>query len=331
MSRIKTVKSVASTLTIAIAVGFLMQYGDADGGAGNAGTDEQLGQMRGTMMLATNPQGEPVFGVPNVVTQPANHAANVRQIVAVDAVYTEFSVPDMGTIMAIPLPGCGTSLTAQRKPAAMVDLVISSPCYQNANFVVEHEGLRFTEWTDSEGKAVIEAPALVAQAKFNVAFDNVQAQSVEVFVPEIRRFDRAVLQWQSKNNVQLHAFVDDAGIGQTGHVWSASSHTPEDARNGTYGFVRYLGSTDGELPYQAEVYTFPADLMNREGNVSLRIGVSVSGQNCEREVDAATIQTNAGEKLLYDSIAIQMPSCDRIGQVDFVDDQFADLTLAAGE
>lgn len=329
MSRIKTVKSIASTLTIAIAVGFLVQYGESGAVAGSDDEADALGNVPQSMMLATNALGQPVFGVPDVTTVPVDHAANVQRVVAVDAVYSEFAVPEMGTILAMPVPGCATTLTAQRKPAAMVDLNLVSPCKRNAIFFVEHEGLRFLGRTDDEGNAVIEAPALVAQAQFSVTFGNVREAEIDVFVPEIRRYDRAVLQWQTAANMQLHALEGGAQIGDPGHVWSASIHAAEDTRNGTYGFVVYLGSIEAEVPYQAEIYTFPPDLMNREGAVDLLIGVSVNDQNCGREVDATTIQTNAGERLVRETIAVQMPSCDQVGEIVFLDDQFTDLTLAS--
>jgi len=329
MSRIKTVKSIASTLTIAVAVGFLVQYGESGVVSDSADDPGTLGTVPQTMMMAKNAVGQPVFGVPDVVTTPVDHAANVQRIVAVDAVYKEFAVPEMGTILAMPIPGCATTLMAQRKPAAMIDLVLSSPCKSNAIFFVEHEGLRFLGRTDDEGNAVVAAPALAAQANFSVTFGNVREAEANVFVPELRRYDRAVLQWQSGDNMQLHALEGGAQIGDAGHVWSASIHAPEDTRDGEHGFVMYFGTTEAEIPYQAEVYTFPTDQMNREGMVNLLIGISVTDQNCDREVDATTIQTNAGERLVRERIAVQMPSCDKVDEIVFLDDQFTDLTVAS--
>lgn len=325
MSRIKTVKTVTSTLMIAVALGFLVQYDQPSVATGTDAEREFLSRGPSTTMMAINAQGQPVFGVPNVVTSPLDHAANQQSAVAVDVVYTEFAVPRLGTVMATPVPGCATTLSAQRKAAAMVDLTITSPCNEGAAFQISHEGLMFAGRTDGDGVAIVEAPALAANAAFGVSFDNVLAAEVSVFVPELRRYDRAILQWHSADNMRLHAFEGGAQIGDPRHVWSASIHAAEDTRNGDTGFVVSLGATDVEMAYRAEAYTFPADLMNREGAVDLKIGVTVNDANCGREVDARTIQTNAGEGLVMESISVQMPACDQVGSVVFFDDKFTKL------
>ncbi|WP_159086884.1 hypothetical protein [Loktanella sp. Alg231-35] len=279
--------------------------------------------------MATNAQGEAVFGVPDVVTSPLDHASNVRPIVAVDVVYTELDPPSLGTIQSNPVDGCETALTAKRHAAAMIELTVSAPCLQEEDFVIQHESLVIAGVTDDEGLAVIMAPALLAQASFSVAFDNVLEATTDIFVPEIRQYDRAVLQWQTADNMRLHALEGGAGIGDAGHIWSASIHTAEDARAGTNGFVAFLGSTDTEIPYQAEVYTFPSGQASRDGGVTLMVGVGVTKDNCAREIDAATIQTSAGQILAQSDVIVQMPACDQVGEVALQDDKFTDLQLAS--
>ena len=129
--------------------------------------------------------------------------------------------------------------------------------------------------------------------------------------------------------MRLHALENGARIGDPGHVWSASLHTAEDARAGRNGFVVYLGDTEAVIPYQAEIYTLPEGRMSRDGGVDLRVGVTVTAENCGREVDAKTIQTNAGQMLVTTEVAMQMPVCDQIGEVAFLRDKFTDLTLVS--
>ena len=86
MSRFSTVKTVTSTLMIAVTLGFLVQYGETTPRVGDGDRDESYNKAPRSLMLSTNAQGQPVFGVPNVVTTPLDHAANVRRVVAVDAV-----------------------------------------------------------------------------------------------------------------------------------------------------------------------------------------------------------------------------------------------------
>ncbi|MDP5086764.1 MAG: hypothetical protein NWQ23_15200 [Yoonia sp.] len=329
MSRFKTVKTILSTMTIAVAVGFVMQYGETAPNMQAGAENAMYNSAPRTLMMSTNAQGEAVFGVPNVVMTPLNHAANVQPVVAVDVVYTELDVPVLGTIMATPIIGCQTTLTTKRQPAALVELTIDAPCFANSTFTVRHNEMLFSGVTDRTGTALVTVPVLTTDAMFYVAFDNIVQASTEIFVPELRQYDRAVLQWEGTENMRLHALEGGAQIGDPGHVWSASIHTAEDARSGRYGFVVYLGIAQGELSYQAEVYTFPAGQMNTDAVVDLLVGVSVNEANCGREVDATTIQTNAAQTLVTSDVAIKMPDCDQIGQVALISDKFADLTLAA--
>lgn len=329
MSRFKTAKTILSTMTIAVAVGFVVQYGETAPSM-QAGADNAMyNKAPRTLMMSTNAQGEAVFGVPNVVTTPLAHTGNVQPVVAVDVVYTELDVPQLGTILATPISGCETRLQTRRQPAALVELTIEAPCFKEAAFTVRHNGMMFSGVTDRAGTARVTAPALTISAVFEVAFNNVVQASAEVYVPELRQYDRAVLQWRGTDNMRLHALEGGAQIGDPGHVWSASVHTAQETRNGLHGFVAYIGATQGEIPYQAEVYTYPVGQMNKDGAVDLLVGVSVNEANCAREVDAITIQTNGGLTLVTSEIAIQMPGCDRIGEVALISDKFADLTLAS--
>ena len=329
MSRFKTIKTIASTLTIAVTIGFLVQYGESTPRIANSEAEETYNKAPRSLMLSTNAQGQPVFGVPNIVTTPLDHAANAQRVVAVDAVYTELDVPAFGTIMATPAVGCETRLTARREPAAMVVLDVVAPCNENEGFVISHSGMRIAAETDRRGNAVVTIPALVPNAEFKITFDNILNATTEIFVPELRQYDRAVLQWASGENMRLHALENGARIGDPGHVWSASLHTAEDARAGRNGFVVYLGDANAEIPYQAEIYTLPEGRMSRDGGVDLRVGVTVTDANCGREVDARTIQTNAGQMLIETDIAMQMPACNQVGEVAFLRDKFTDLTLVS--
>ncbi|MEL7178245.1 MAG: hypothetical protein AAFN63_00280 [Pseudomonadota bacterium] len=329
MSRITTIKTVASTLTIAVTLGFLVQYGETTPHVGGGVSEESYNKAPRSLMLSTNAQGQPVFGMPNIVTTPLNHASSVQRVVAVDAVYAELAVPEFGTIMASPAPGCDTTLSAAREPAAMVALSLSAPCAESQSFAISHSGMRVAASTDDDGNALVRVPALVTDAEFRVTFNNVLQASTQIFVPELRQYDRAVLQWMTSNNMRLHALENGAQIGDPGHVWSASLHAPEDTRAGKNGFVVYLGDAEAEVPYQAEVYTYPEGQMNRDGGVDLRVGVTVTEENCNREVDAMTIQTNAGENLIKNSFSARMPSCALVGEVVFLSDQFTDLTIVS--
>ena len=324
-----TFRTVLATAAVIVVVGTIMEYDQGTATSGPAAQPVGGAVAPSPMMMATNSQGESVFGVPNVVTTPIDHEETVQSIAPVDAVYVEMRAPEMGTILASPVSGCPVTVTAQRQPAALVGLRVTAPCEGNTEFQIAHAGMRVTARTDEKGDADVALPALLPRSTFTIYFDNVLSAETEIFVPELRQYDRAVLQWRSTENMRLHALEGGADIGGPGHVWSASMHTAESTLAGENGFVVYLGDANAEIPYQAEVYTFPAGRMVRDGGVDLLIGVSVTENNCGREVDAETIQTNAGQSLVTAQIAPRMPGCEEIGTVAFLRDRFTDLTLAA--
>ncbi len=86
MSRFNTLKTMTLTLLAAASVGFIVQYGETAPELGPREIGTEYNKAPRTLMMSTNASGEAVFGVPNVVTSPMNHAANVQQVVAVDVV-----------------------------------------------------------------------------------------------------------------------------------------------------------------------------------------------------------------------------------------------------
>ena len=326
MSRISTIKTVATTLAVALGVGFVMQLGTTDSAAGDAVVADRSAVR--TLMMSTNAQGEAVFGVPDVVTTPLNHAENVQAVVAVDVVYTEFAVPEMGTILATPIEGCNATLTGVAEEPAMVALYLSAPCAKDDDFVLRQGVFQITARTDENGNAALLVPALKEDAHFVALFDNVAHAEVTVAVLDARLFDRAVLQWNGEFNLQLHALESGAAIGDPDHVWSASVHTAADAIAGDDGFVMRFGTTNADIPHLAEVYTYPIG-GDPDQTTLLQVGVAVTEQNCGREVDAFVIKTDDGEPMVTQKMAAALPGCDAIGEVVILPNKFEDLTLAS--
>lgn len=328
MSRLSTIKTAAMTLSVALGVGFVMQAGQEQTATAATPVEQKDLKSIRVMVLPRNSAGEAVFGVPNVVTTPLDHAANRRTVLPVDAVYTEFAVPQMGTILATPIHGCGTTLTAAAEEAAMVSLYLIAPCHADTDFMLRHEALAFTARTNDEGVASLVVPALAVEADFAALFENVEHARVSVTVPDVRIYDRAILQWDGQYNLQLHALEDGASIGDAGHVWSASVHDADDAVAGEQGFVLRLGTMEADMPRLAEVYTYPAGHNRAQSQTTLQLSVAVTEENCGREVDTSTIQTSMGGPLETRQISAGLPSCDAVDQVVVLEDQFKDFTLA---
>ena len=99
--------------------------------------------------------------------------------------------------------------------------------------------------------------------------------------------------------------------------------------NGQRGFMMHLGTTDTDIPYMAEVYTFPSGFMNRDGAISLEVGALVKETNCGRELDAEAIQTNGRGMLVVRDLNIPMPTCEALGKSMLLPNMFQDVTLAA--
>lgn len=316
------------TLSVAFGVGFVMQAGQREDRApAAAGEDTDLKTVR-VMMLPRNQEGVAVFGVPDVVTTPLDHASNQQAVVAVDAVYAEFAVPRMGAILATPVAGCNATLTAAPEEAALVSLYLAAPCHKDENFVLRHEALEFTARTDDNGVVSVSVPALAVHASFTVLFNNVEHARVTIDVPDVRIYDRAILQWDGSYNLQLHALEDGAGIGDAGHVWSASMHDADDAVAGEQGFVMRLGTGDSDWPRMAEVYTYPAGHERRDSSTVLQLSIAVTEDNCGRELDTMTIQTAMGGPLAVQKVSAALPGCDAVGEVAVLSEKFRDMTLA---
>ncbi|WP_341367699.1 hypothetical protein [Yoonia sp. BS5-3] len=328
MSRISTLKTAAKTLAVALGVGLVMQLGVDPATSEDTAPTVDRSAVR-TLMMSTNAQGEAVFGVPDVVTTPLPHAQNVQAVVAVDIVYTEFAVPQMGTILATPIEGCAATLDATAAPAAMVSLTLSAPCTADQDLVLRHEGLQITARTDSSGTADFLVPALAVNAEFSVLFENVEHARTALEVPDMRLYDRTVLQWAGRYNLQLHALEAGASIGDPDHVWSASMHSASDAIAGTHGFVTRLGSVNVDLPYLAEIYTYPAGRGKAVADTVLQIGVAVTEQNCGREVDTIVIESRAGESVVSHGLAAALPDCSAVGEVAILPDHFQGGTLTS--
>jgi len=331
MSVIRNGITAAATAFIILGLGYLVQ---SDGNAASEPravrkANQPAASNVNSVMMTKNDYGVAVFGMPNAVRSPQSHGANIEALVAVDARLTEVKAPRANFVVGSPLDGCKTNLTVAPRLAAMVELVIASPCHPLADFVVWHERMAFSGRTDADGNAIVETPALEKEATFVVTFENVEEARASVMVPDVSLYDRAVLQWRGTDNLQLHALEFGATVGDPGHIWSASTQSAELAQQGERGFMMRLGTGDAAIPFWAEVYTFPSGLLNRDGRIALQVGAVVTERNCGREIDAIGIQTNSGRLLISQELEIAMPPCDASAPSVMHANLFRDLALVS--
>lgn len=207
---------------------------------------------------------------------------------------------------------------------AMVTLDLNASCYPNERLTVHHQGMMFTETTDAQGKLALTVPALSEQAVFILAFANGKGAVAKADVPDLKTYDRVVLQWSSDAAFQLHAREFGATYGESGHVWSG-----EDAQNSVDGgFVTRLGRTDTLVPQLAEVYSFPTGTASRAGSVALSVETEVTQANCGRDVGAQTLEFLASGTMRTRDLVLSVPDCSAIGDFLVLNNLLDDLKIA---
>ena len=68
--------------------------------------------------------------------------------------------------------------------------------------------------------------------------------------------------------------------------------------------------------------------MDREGDVELSVEAEVTQNNCDRDVEAQTIQISAGGKPLVQDLVLAMPGCDATGDFLVLKNLVNDLKIA---
>lgn len=203
-------------------------------------------------------------------------------------------MPHLGHIMGTPVSGCEVDLTATRVANAMVNLVARSPCTPDRDILVQ-------------------------DAEFTILVDNIDYGHVCIAVPAVRRYHRAIVHWCGNNDLQLHVF--EVGIGDPGHIWSAS--VPD--MTGQRDFVQRFGLKQVEHPHLTEIYTYPVGFVP---SPVLQLGVTVTPDNCGRAVHAWAFQISAESEPAGNQLSVLMPGCDEIGNTVIRDGNFGPVLHA---
>ena len=310
MSLIRKSAAAICTGCLAIFAGYAVPFGPEDGPPSVRKASQAPSSAVSTVMMRQDGSGGSVFGLPGIVKGPGYIPAGTLAISAVLATeLVELEPPKTDFVPASPVDGCETDLRATQRPGAMVMLQVLAPCLKETEFVIWHSHMAFSGRTDEKGFAAITAPALLDGAPFIMTVRNVEEGRVLIDVPELRQFDRVVLQWRGSENLNLHALEFGAGVGSAGHVWSASTKLPESRSLGARGFVVRLGVQDAKTPYWAEVYTYPSGLRGDIAEVALKIGALVTESNCGREIDATGLRTRMGRAITTRPVTVAMPDC----------------------
>ena len=342
MSRVRKYAIACSTFSIAMAIGFVMQNGDAL--ASRMVGDEDMAQ--GPVPPMQFPQQASVaVTIPNV-PEIAEEAAPEVAIPTLEPV-AEPSTPSVDFASAEDASGnidiatdaipdiaengvvCVPDLNAEVVDAAMVSLVLDAPCSANSVATIHHQGMIFSVVVDQNGIAVIQVPALAENAVFIAELPGGSGAAAIATVPELINFDRAVLQWQGQTGLQIHALEFGATYEEDGHVWAASSRSPEAALSGEGGFMVSLGAAEVDNAHYAEVYTFPSGMISGSGEVEITVEAEILPTTCGREISAQTIQIAPGSEPYALDLTMTLPGCETVGEFLVLKNMLESLTLAS--
>ena len=353
--------TAGGTFCVALGIGFVMQYGDAL--ASRLGVDEPIAgpaerpttapvvTVGSTAVIPQGPTPRPTVDTVTLAAIPQEMAVPTfdmpgAAVFPSDEVDVAVATLDAGTAspkggngtsvmtdaptLAVPeVQACSPVMTATAAPMAMVHLTLSDACHRSAPVTIHHQGMMFSALTDADGVLTVDVPALAPDALFVADFKSGIGAAASVMVPEVALVDRAVLQWQGDDGVQIHALEFGAGYADPGHIWADSAGDPALAAEGTRGFLTTLGDPAVSDAMRAEVYTFPGGQSARDGQVVLNVEAEITSRNCGRDVAAQSIQIGPDHPVKAVDLTMTMPGCDAIGEFLVLKNMFADLTLAA--
>ena len=233
------------------------------------------------------------------------------------------------TIFAAPVvaqDSCDSVLAAETSAGAMVRLSLSSTCHAGQNVVIHHNGMMVSAKMDDTGMLMLAIPALSETAMFMAEFSSDGTVSVAtVEVPALSFYDRVALLWQGDFGLQLHAREFGGDYGSKDHVWRDSPRSMDSAALGEGGFIVELGDGTIKNGYHAEVYTFPSATVSRAGDVLMSVEAEVDQANCDKDIEAETIQVKSNGDPVVRDLKVTMPSCDNVGDILIFDSLVDDI------
>lgn len=223
---------------------------------------------------------------------------------------------------------CETLFDAEPVEAGMVAITVASSCRTDQRVEIVHDRLTFASLLSNTGKLSLTAPALDPSATYLVRFEDGQVMRRHIDVPEARDFERVALMWRGDQNMQLHAFEFGAGFQDDGHVWAGHSRDAAFAIGNKGGFMTVLGDVNAVPPQMAEVYSFPRGESAASNVVRVAIEVEVTGNNCNSQIYAETIQPGADGQLQSAEIEMSVPDCASVGEFLVLKNAVRDLKIA---
>ncbi|WGW04373.1 translocase [Tropicibacter oceani] len=322
MARLKSYLLGGGTLVCALGIGYVMQFGLALPGQGQASQSAPI--ELSDITLTSSGLGAPI---PPLATAPD-----------IDGV-TEPVVLAAAQIDAAPMPqpadsaptglACESVMEAETTAGAMVEISVDSPCHAGERVTIHHQGMMFTDVMTPDGTLQVTVPALAETATFIAAFTNGEGATATAEVSSLPFYDRVAVQWKGPAGLQLHAREFAAEYFTQGHVWAAEAGDLARAATGEGGFLVRLGQDDAPQGLMVEVYSFPTGTAKQAGDVLMSIEAEVTEANCNTQIEAQTLQLHNGSPLRVGDLTLEMPECDSLGDFLVLKNVVEDLKVAA--
>ncbi|MFQ5622991.1 MAG: hypothetical protein ACE5FS_06300 [Paracoccaceae bacterium] len=221
---------------------------------------------------------------------------------------------------------CPVGLEAVSSSGATLRIAIDAPCHQGESFTLEHASIRFAARTDTEGRAILEFPALAEKAEIGLKFASGGSRRVTVTVPDLDRYIRLAVSWEGPADIDLHAFEFGADAGEIGHVWSGAPRGYREARKSGGGYISVLGS-GGKGP-QAEIYTLP--LFRRADSGLVEMSLALNGAaGCGEAVPIRVVRAHARAYMAVRNLRLEVADCGGRSEPVFIANALGDLRVAS--
>lgn len=325
----RRIMTAGATLVAAIAIGHLMQSGDA--------TAQRFGRTSNVEKMPNVAMKENQVATALVPSLPAEIPLPPLAVPSVPLFSTRLAALDNGFEAPIqndaltPNPlvtACDIQLNAEPNPGAMIGLTLAAPCQPNSSLMVRHSGLVFSGTTDSRGQYQVTFPAMHRVANVSVEFPSGQIATADTQVDSLVGYVRSALLWSGPNDLHIHALEFGADYGENGHVWAEEARNPEYGVLAKGGFLTRLGEKAGLNPQFAEVYSFPADRVLKAGAIRLFVEAEVTEQGCGRDISGHSIEMDKHGNSSEVALKLAMPGCDAVGDYLVLKTLFQDLKIA---
>jgi len=192
---------------------------------------------------------------------------------------------------------CAPSIRLTRSEDAFLALDLNAPCQLNQPVRVLHGALSFDAQTSNVGAMNVRLPALRRDGSVTVRFGDGSVLHASLPVAEITRLRRVVLDHDGPSEV----------------VTLAASGPKRHMKRETFGTA---GGSVTSL-------TAPAE----GGTVRLALHLSVTKDNCGRPFKARLIEQGVQAEVQKTHLSLNLPDCDRVGEVLVLKNVLPDLTL----